>query len=143
MRIQRKVKRLKQLSRKNTDWSAERIEKIVLERAKNIGSSNVLNKYSIWRKENEENSDSFVRLMRDQLIMAKVYASIAQSQNRRQLFHDLRMRIRESQFTLGEASIDSELPHRFFYFLDYVLNFMELEQWRLIITIHEKKSIYF
>ena len=120
MRIQRKVKRLKQLSRKNTDWSAERIEKVVLERAKNIGSSNVLNKYSIWRKENDENSDSFVRLMRDQLIMAKVYASIAQSQNRRQLFHDLRMRIRESQSTLGEASIDSELPHRFFYFLDSV-----------------------
>jgi alpha-1,4-galacturonosyltransferase len=117
LRIQRKVKRLKELTRKSTtDWPTKRIEKVVLDRAKHIGGSNVLNKYSIWRRESDENSDAFVRLMRDQLIMARVYASIAQSQNRNQLFHDLRMRIRESQATLGEASIDSELPNRFFFY---------------------------
>ena len=103
-----------------------------MDRAKNIGGSNVLNKYSIWRKENDENSDSFVRLMRDQLIMARVYESIAQSQNRNQLFHDLRGRIKESLATLGEASIDSDLPHRFSTLLTFSQIQMTLEWSRLI-----------
>lgn len=109
MRMERKVKRLRELTQQD-DAAAARLEEVVAERTKGIGSSNVLNKYSIWRRDNDENSDSLVRLMRDQLIMARVYASLAQSHNRAHILHELRIRIRESQRTLGEATIDADLP---------------------------------
>lgn len=109
MRMERKVKRLRELTQQD-DAAAVKLEEVVTERTKGIGSGSVLNKYSIWRRDNDENSDSLVRLMRDQLIMARVYASIAQSHNRPHILHDLRVRIRESQRALGEATVDAELP---------------------------------
>eukprot|EP00250_Pteridium_aquilinum_P021441 c25124_g1_i1 orf=979-3132(+) len=109
MRMERKVKRLRELTQQD-DAAAAKSEELVTERTKGIGSGSVLNKYSIWRRDNDENSDSLVRLMRDQLIMARVYASIAQSNNRPHILHDLRTRIRESQRTLGEANVDADLP---------------------------------
>ncbi|KAI5076486.1 hypothetical protein GOP47_0009055 [Adiantum capillus-veneris] len=110
MRMERKVKRSRELTQQD-DAIAAKLEEVVAERTKGIGSGSVLNKYSIWRRDNDENSDSLVRLMRDQLIMARVYASLAQSHNRAHILHELRTRIRESQRTLREAAIDADLPH--------------------------------
>ncbi|KAG5248188.1 galacturonosyltransferase [Salix suchowensis] len=56
-------------------------------------------KYSIWRRDfDSPNSDSTLKLMRDQIIMAKAYANIAKSNNSR-----------ESQLAIGEAMSDAEL----------------------------------
>jgi alpha-1,4-galacturonosyltransferase len=59
------------------DEARVKLENAAIERSKAVDSA-VLGKCSIWRKENEnENSDSTVRLMRDQLIMARVYSALA------------------------------------------------------------------
>ncbi|XP_028053418.1 polygalacturonate 4-alpha-galacturonosyltransferase-like [Camellia sinensis] len=59
-----------------------KLENAAIERSKSVDSA-VLGKYNLWRKENEnENSDSTVRLMRDQIIMARVYISIANMKNK-------------------------------------------------------------
>ncbi|PPR95476.1 hypothetical protein GOBAR_AA25184 [Gossypium barbadense] len=61
-----------------------KLENAAIERSKAVDSA-VLGKYNLWRRENENvNSDSTVRLMRDQIIMAKA---------------------------LGESTADSGLPH--------------------------------
>ncbi|KAH7297537.1 hypothetical protein KP509_25G000900 [Ceratopteris richardii] len=109
LRMERKVKRLRELTQKD-DTTAARLEQVVAERSKNIGSGSVLSKYSIWRRDHDENSDSLVRLMRDQLIMARVYVNMAQSHNQVHILHQLRARIRDSQRSLGEATTDAELP---------------------------------
>ncbi|XP_050386097.1 polygalacturonate 4-alpha-galacturonosyltransferase [Argentina anserina] len=92
------------------DESILKLESAAIERSKSVDSA-VLGKYSIWRKENEnENSDSTVRLMRDQIIMARVYLSIAKMKNRADLYEQLQTRLRESQRALGEATADADLP---------------------------------
>jgi len=53
-----------------------------------------LEKYSIWRRENEnENSDSTIRLMHNQLIMDRVYSSISEARNNLDLYHELMLHI--------------------------------------------------
>lgn len=94
------------------DEALVRLENAAIERSKAVDSS-VLGKYSIWRRDNEnENSDSTVRLMRDQIIMARVYTVIAKSKNRLDLYQELLTRIKESQRAVGEANTDSDLHHR-------------------------------
>ncbi|OMO99104.1 Glycosyl transferase, family 8 [Corchorus capsularis] len=67
-------------------------------------------KYSIWRKDFESpNSDSTLKLMRDQIIMAKAYANIAKSENQTNLYNSLLKHIRESLRVIGEANSDAEL----------------------------------
>jgi alpha-1,4-galacturonosyltransferase len=85
-------------------------ENAAIERSKAVDSA-VLGKYSIWRKENE-NSDSTVRLMRDQIIMARVYSALAKSKNKSDLYQKLQTRIKESQRAVGDASADAGLHHR-------------------------------
>ncbi|KAK1295848.1 Polygalacturonate 4-alpha-galacturonosyltransferase [Acorus calamus] len=88
-----------------------KLENAAIERSKAVDSA-VLGKYNIWRRENEnENSDSTVRLMRDQMIMARVYSAIAKSSNKLALHQELSNRLKESQRALGEANSDSDL-HR-------------------------------
>eukprot|EP00249_Psilotum_nudum_P006782 c20052_g1_i1 orf=350-2527(-) len=106
--MERKAKRLAELTQHDPEVEAK-LEKEAIERTREIDGG-VLGKYSIWRRESDENSDSLVRLMRDQLIMARVFASLAQSQNKVNLLRDLRLRIKESQHSLGEASVDTDLP---------------------------------
>lgn len=48
--------------------------------------------------------------MRDQLITARVYANIAQSQGHYDLVHDLKLRIKEHSGTVGDANLDAQLP---------------------------------
>ena len=69
--------------------------------------------HSIWRRENEnENSDSRVRLMRDQIIMGRIYSVLAKSRNKLDLYQELLSRIKESQHVVGEANADADLHHR-------------------------------
>lgn len=101
------------------DEATVKLENAAIERSKSVDSA-VLGKYSIWRKENDnENTDSTVRLMRDQMIMARVYASIAKMKNKLDLQQELLARLKESQRSLGEASADSDLHHRYSKFLGY------------------------
>lgn len=89
-----------------------KLENAAIERSKSVDSS-VLGKYSIWRKENDnENTDSTVRLMRDQMIMARVYISIATMKKKLDLAHELQTRLKESQRVLGDAGSDADLTRR-------------------------------
>ncbi|KAJ0971050.1 hypothetical protein J5N97_019009 [Dioscorea zingiberensis] len=86
-------------------------ENAAVERSKAVDSA-FLGKYSIWRREfDSESSDSTVRLIRDQMIMARVYSVIAKSKNKLSLYLELMKQLKESQRTLGDASTDSEIRH--------------------------------
>ncbi|KAM0891104.1 hypothetical protein ACQ4PT_026612 [Festuca glaucescens] len=66
--------------------------------------------YNIWRQEfHHTNTDSTLKLMKDQIIMAKVYATIARSQNEPDLYTSLMKCITESKEAIGDAHMDSEL----------------------------------
>ncbi|CAL5348722.1 unnamed protein product [Camellia sinensis] len=88
---------------KQDDEVNVKLENAAIERSKSVDSA-VLGKYNLWRKENEnENSDSTVRLMRDQIIMARVYISIANMKNKYDLAQELQNRLKESQRASGDA----------------------------------------
>lgn len=73
-------------------------------------------KYSIWRREYQSpNSDSTLKLMKDQIIMAKVYASIARLKKNFELADSLTECIRQNQMVIGEASSDAELHWRYLF----------------------------
>lgn len=107
----RKEKRAAELIRE--DEAIVKLENSAIEHSKSVDSA-VLGKYNIWRKENEnENADSTVRLMRDQIIMAKVYLSIAKMKGSLQLYQELESQLKGSQRALGEATSDAELKPRY------------------------------
>lgn len=109
LRQKRREKRSTELIQQDEEERVEH-ENAAIKRSKEVDSA-VLGKYSIWRRENEnENSDSTVRLMRDQLIMARVYSSISQARNNLDLYQELMVRTKECQRALGEAITDSDLP---------------------------------
>jgi alpha-1,4-galacturonosyltransferase len=57
-------------------------------------------------RENEnEKVDSNVRLMRDQIIMARIYSVLAKSRDKLDLYQELLSRIKESQSCLREDEI--------------------------------------
>ncbi|WJX92822.1 Polygalacturonate 4-alpha-galacturonosyltransferase, variant 3 [Trifolium repens] len=88
-----------------------KLENAAIERSRSVESA-VLGKYNIWRKEVEnENGDSSVRFMRDQIIMARVYVSIAKMKDMLELYQELQFRLKESQHALGDAITDSDLHH--------------------------------
>lgn len=94
------------------DEALVKLENTGIERSKAVDSA-VLGKYSIWRRENEnEKADSRVRLMRDQMIMARIYFVLAKSRDKLDLYQELLARLNESQRSLGEATADAELPKR-------------------------------
>lgn len=104
----RHEKRLTELIRQDEDED-KKAENEALERTKEVDAG-LDGKFSIWKKEDAENSDSMVRLMRDQLIMARAYAAIAESTNNGRLLRELKLKIKENMKLLGEANVDSELP---------------------------------
>ncbi|KAJ7951035.1 Hexosyltransferase [Quillaja saponaria] len=96
---------------KQDDDAIVKLENVAIERSKSVDSA-VLGKYSIWRKENEnENTDSTVRLLRDQIIMARVYLSIAKMKNKLVLYQEIQTRLKDSLRALGEATSDADLHH--------------------------------
>jgi alpha-1,4-galacturonosyltransferase len=104
-RIKKKIEPVQQ-----DDEALVKLENAGIERSKAVDSA-VLGKYSIWRRENEnEKADSKVRLMRDQMIMARIYSVLAKSRDKLDLHQDLLSRLKESQRSLGEATADAELP---------------------------------
>ncbi|KAJ7962270.1 Hexosyltransferase [Quillaja saponaria] len=106
----RREKRAAELVKRD-DEVIVKLENAAIERSKSVDSA-ILGKYSIWRKENEnENSDSTVRLMRDQIIMARVYLSIAKMKNKVELYQELQTRLKDSQHSLGESTSDGDLHH--------------------------------
>lgn len=106
----RKEKRATELVKQDEDVIVK-LEDSAIERSKSVDSA-VLGKYNIWRKENEnENADSTIRLMRDQILMARVFLSIAKMKNKLELYQELQTRIKESQRALGEATSDADLHH--------------------------------
>lgn len=98
------------------DEALVKLENAGFERSKAVDSA-VLGKYSLWRRENEnEKADANVRLMRDQMIMARIYSVLAKSRDKLDLYRELLARIKESQRSLGEATADSDLPKRYLLF---------------------------
>lgn len=57
-------------------------------------------------------SDAIVRQLKDQLIQARVYQGLASIRSNPHLIRELRVRIREVQRALGEATKDSELSKK-------------------------------
>lgn len=94
---------------KQDDEVTVKLENAAIKRSKSVDTA-VLGKYNTWRREaDKENADSTVRLMRDQIIMAKVYLSIAKMKNKLDLFLELQNQLKESQRALGEATCDTDL----------------------------------
>ncbi|XP_062081537.1 probable galacturonosyltransferase 3 [Humulus lupulus] len=80
-----------------------------IERSKTLDTT-VKGKYSIWRRDYDNlNSDSTLKLMRDQIIMAKAYANIAKANNDTSTFDALMAQCKRSHRAIGEASSDAEL----------------------------------
>ncbi|KAF4373980.1 hypothetical protein F8388_007886 [Cannabis sativa] len=80
-----------------------------IERSRNLDTT-VKGKYSIWRRDYDNlNSDSTLKLMRDQIIMAKAYANIAKENNDTSTFDALMLQSKRSHHAIGEASSDAEL----------------------------------
>ncbi|KAG0602527.1 hypothetical protein M758_10G020400 [Ceratodon purpureus] len=74
-------------------------------------ATEVANSVSSWKRDSDsDNSDALVRLMRDQLIMARAYANIAQGQAHYDLVRDLKLQIKEHTSIVGDANVDAELP---------------------------------
>lgn len=79
-------------------------------------------KYSIWRRDFESpNSDSTLKLMRDQIILAKAYAHVALANNESSLYKSLMQHCSESQHAIGDATSDAELHPRYSYFLSSIV----------------------
>ncbi|KAJ3691343.1 hypothetical protein LUZ61_020507 [Rhynchospora tenuis] len=85
------------------------IQDAAINRAKNFVNK-AQDRYSIWRIEYQNPmSTSVLKLMKDQIIMAKIYASIFFSKKELDLYQLLIMRIKESHDAIGDASSDNEL----------------------------------
>ncbi|KAE8701432.1 putative galacturonosyltransferase 5 [Hibiscus syriacus] len=65
-----------------------------------------------FQSQSHKVTDEKVKQMRDQVIRAKVYLNFAQPGHNNHLLKELRTRIKEVERTVGEASMDSELPRR-------------------------------
>ena len=111
LRQERRERRTAELIQQNKETD-DKMQEAAIERAREFDDT-VKGKYSIWRKEYENpNSDSTLKLMRDQIIMARAYATIAKAKNEMVLYDSLIKHSRESQFAIGEATSDVELQPR-------------------------------
>lgn len=86
------------------------LEAEAIRRAKEV-EDGIAKSHSVWRTEEiSANSDNIVRVMRDQLIMARAYTNIASLYNDARLVQDLKNRIKEIMRMLEDVTVDSELP---------------------------------
>ncbi|XP_059647377.1 probable galacturonosyltransferase 3 isoform X2 [Cornus florida] len=108
LRQERRNLRTAELIRQDKEIDNQ-MQAAAIERAKELDTT-IKGKFSIWRREYENpNSDSTLRLMRDQIIMARAYASVAKAKNETSLYDTLIKHSRESQRAIGDASLDAEL----------------------------------
>nr|XP_011458092.1 PREDICTED: probable galacturonosyltransferase 3 isoform X1 [Fragaria vesca subsp. vesca] len=109
MREERRKLRTAELMGKDKEANDQMAE-AAINRTKSFDTI-VTGKYSIWRRDYENpNSDSTLKLMRDQIIMAIAYANIAKSKNESVLYNSLMKNSKLSQNAIGEATTDAELP---------------------------------
>ncbi|KAI4367355.1 hypothetical protein MLD38_023101 [Melastoma candidum] len=107
-RKERRERRTAELIRQDKEKD-EQMVAAAIERSRNLDTT-IKGKYSIWRRDYElPNSDSTVKLMRDQIIMAKAYAAIAKSTDKSSLYDALIKNARHNQRVIGEAISDAEL----------------------------------
>lgn len=108
LREQRRALRTSELIRRDKDTDRE-MEEAAIRRTKEFDTA-IKERYGIWRIEYANpNSDSTLKLMYDQIIMAKAYANIAKAKNEIVLYDSLLKHSRESQLAIGEATSDAEL----------------------------------
>ncbi|KAJ4962175.1 hypothetical protein NE237_022114 [Protea cynaroides] len=108
MRQERRKLRTAKLINLNEE-TEKQMQAAAIERSKHLNTT-LRGKYSVWRNEYESpHSNTMLKLMMDQNIMAKAYATIARSKNDLALFDSLMEHIKESQFVIGEANSDAEL----------------------------------
>ncbi|CAM8904452.1 unnamed protein product [Rhodiola kirilowii] len=108
LREERQRLRTAELIRQDKEMDNQ-MQEAAIERSRNLDTT-AKTQYSIWRRDYENpNSDSILRLMRDQIIMAKVYATIAKAKNDTCLYTSLMKQSRESRNAIGEATTDAEL----------------------------------
>ncbi|KAK6916815.1 Glycosyl transferase, family 8 [Dillenia turbinata] len=111
LRRERRNLRAAELIRQDKE-NDNQMQTAAVERSKNFDTT-VTGKYSIWRRDYENRiSDSTLKLMRDQIIMAKAYASIARVKNESVLYASLIERAKENEQAIGEANSDVELHPR-------------------------------
>ncbi|MBA0675712.1 hypothetical protein Goari_017237 [Gossypium aridum] len=109
LRQKRRDLRTAELVRQDKEVDKEMQATEAIESLKNMDTV-VKGKYSIWRKDFENpNADSTLKLMRDQIIMAKVYANIALSKKQTVLYNSLLKQVMESLNVIGEANSDADL----------------------------------
>ncbi|URD79047.1 Glycosyl transferase family 8 [Musa troglodytarum] len=105
---ERREKRIAELIHMSKETELQ-MQKVAIEHAKEFNNTRRA-WYSIWRKEYiNPHSDTTLKLMRDQKIMAKVYASVAYSTGERDLYNSLTRHIKEIRRGIGDANSDSEL----------------------------------
>jgi alpha-1,4-galacturonosyltransferase len=115
MRLKRRKARTAELIQQNKEID-NRIVSAAIERSEGFDTT-IKGKYSIWRKEYENpNSDSTLKLMRDQIIMAKAYTNIAKSMNKTGLYNALVNHSRDSQLAIGDARSDAELRTGYLFY---------------------------
>ncbi|KAJ6820107.1 putative galacturonosyltransferase 3 [Iris pallida] len=108
LRKKRKERRSAELIQMSKETELQ-MESAAILRTKQFKNT-VKGKYSIWRKEYKPpSSDSVVKLMKDQIIMAKVYATIAFSLKKVDMYDFLMKHVKESQQAIGVANSDAEL----------------------------------
>ncbi|XP_047323684.1 probable galacturonosyltransferase 3 [Impatiens glandulifera] len=109
LREERKKLRSEYLSRQDKDIDSQ-MDAAAIQRTEEFDTT-MKGRYSIWRIEYANpNSDSIVKLMHDQIVMAKAYATIAKAKNETFLYDSLIKSYRESRLAIEEASSDAELP---------------------------------
>ncbi|KAM0945177.1 putative polygalacturonate 4-alpha-galacturonosyltransferase [Dioscorea sansibarensis] len=115
LRQKRREQRVAELTEVSDDAEFQ-MQAAAIQRSRQFKNIN-RGKYSIWRREYQSpNSDSTLKLMKDQIIMAKVYASIARLKKNFELADSLMGYIRQNQMVIGDANSDAELhwsaPHQ-------------------------------
>lgn len=108
LRRKRKEKRTAELIQLSKDAEL-RMKRAMVDRSKHFNNT-IRQHYSIWRREQRRHDRDFnLKLMKGQIITAKVYASIARSTKNLDLFWYLMNRIKENQNAIKEAKSDAQL----------------------------------
>ncbi|XP_078445969.1 putative galacturonosyltransferase 3 [Wolffia australiana] len=104
----RKLQRIAYLIQQNKDVEIESEKRAI---ARSLGFFNIFrDTYTVWRKPfKKQRVDRTLKVMQDQIAMAKVYALIARSRKETKLYNSLIQRIQENRRIIWEAHSDDEL----------------------------------
>lgn len=98
---------LKNLSSKET-----KVERQPSRASSRNGGREAMDAQTDKRSEQSALPDARVRQLKDQLIRGKVYLSLSATRNNPHFIRELRLRMKEVQRALGDATKDSELPRK-------------------------------